>query len=263
MRRFTAVEDIMARATKMTGVRVSSCLAAFILALFVPLETFAQAAKPQRHLVYAFTWGTTTDLQMQNSGMTESGGTSGSGMSDFGGGTQDKGTIAVDVIHEQPDRGLVVSVSEQAQGSRSAPPATCVVFGNTNVICDPNAKVTAEELALVRLLGPTFVDPTQIDPKQHWHVAESAPDFTTASDFSIVQNAGGILKIVETRTVNGTGARAYTREVSATIGYDVSKTLPLSIAEDSTERSERANQYQTVKSQTTLQLQSDSLAAKP
>lgn len=247
----------------MTFVRRTACLATVAFALLVPLDVLAQGAKPQRHLVYTFTWGTTTDLQMQSSGMTEGGGTSGSGMSDFGGGAQDKGTITVDVMREQPDRGLVISISEQAQGSRSAAPTTCVVFGNTNVICDPNGKMNVEELALVRLLGPTFIDPTQIDSKQHWHVQENAPDFTTASDFTISQNAGGILKIVETRTVSGTGVRPYTRQVTATIAYDVSRTLPTSLAEDSTERSERANQYQAITSQTTLRLQSDSLAAKP
>ncbi len=74
----------------------------------LPLSANAQT-KPLRHLVYTFTWGTSTDLQMQNSGMTDSGGTSGSGTSDFTGGTQDKGTITVDIMREQPDRGLVIS----------------------------------------------------------------------------------------------------------------------------------------------------------
>jgi hypothetical protein len=237
-------------------------LAALALGLLLPLEALAQASKPLRHLVYTFTWGTSTDLQMQSSGMTEHGGTSGSGTSDFGGGTQDKGTITVDVMREQPDRGLVLSVSEQAQGERSALPTTCVVFGNTNVICDSSGKVNAEELALVRLLGPTFVDPAQIDAKQHWRVQENTPDLSTVSDFTIGANSNGILKIAETRAVTGSGSRPYTREVTSAIGYDVNRTIPTSVTEDSTERSERSNEYQTIKSQTTLQLEADSLAIK-
>jgi hypothetical protein len=243
-------------------VRYAARLAALALGLLLPLETLAQTPKPERHLVYTFTWGTTTDLQMQSSGMTEHGGTSGSGTSDFGGGSQDKGTITVDVMREQPDRGLVLSVSEQAQGARSAPPTTCVVFGNTNVICDSSGKMNAEELSLVRLLGPTFVDPAQIDAKQHWRVQENAPDVSTVSDFTIAANANGVLKIAETRTVTGTGSRPYTREVTSAIGYDISRTLPTSVTEDSTERSERSNEYQTIKSQTSLQLETDSLAVK-
>ncbi len=261
--RFTAVEDILKCFAKVSLVRVASCLAALIVALVAPLEAFAQAAKPVRHLVYAFTWGTTTDLQMQNSGMTESGGTAGAGMSDFGGGNAEKGTIAVDVIREQPDRGLVISVSEQAQAQRSSPPATCVVFGNTNVICDPNAKINPEEVELVRLLGPGFIDPTQIDPKNHWQVRQANPDYDTVSDFTIASNVNGIVKVEESRTVTGTTARPYTRSVTETIGYDINRTLPTSVTEDTTERSEGTNQYQTIKSQTTLQLASDSLAAKP
>lgn len=237
-------------------------LAAFAGLVVLPLNTSAQT-KPLRHLVYTFTWGTSTDLQMQNSGMTENGGTTGSGTSDFGGGAQDRGTITVNVVREQPDRGLVVSVSEQAQGSRSAPATTCVVFGNTNVMCDPNGKVNAEELTVARLLGTTFVDPTQLDAKQHWQVSQNAPGFTTVSDFVIAQNAAGVMKIVETRTVTGTGARPYTQNVNATIGYDFNKTVPLSIDENATERSEGVNQYRIVKSQTTLQLESDSMAAHP
>ena len=113
--------------------------------LFVLPLTAAAQTQPLRRLVYTFTWGTSSDLQMQNSGMTESGGTNGSGTSDFSGGAQDRGTISVNVIREQSDRGLVISVSEQAQGQRSALPVTCVVFGNTNMLCDPNGKVNAEE----------------------------------------------------------------------------------------------------------------------
>jgi hypothetical protein len=240
---------------------VAACLAIIAVPFVVSSYAVAQSAKPLRHLIYSFTWGTSTDLQMQNSGMTENGGTSGSGIGEFGGGTQDKGTITVDVLREQPDRGLVVRVSEQAQGARSAPPAMCVVFGNTNVICDSSGKVTAEELSLVRLLGTTFIDPSQIDAKQHWQVQQSTPEFTTVSDFTISANAGGVMRITESRTVTGSGSRPYTRNVNTTIGYDSNKLIPTAVTEDSVERSERANQYQVVKAQTTLQLQTDSLAA--
>jgi hypothetical protein len=120
-----------------------------------------------------------------------------------------------------------------------------------------------EELSLVRLLGPTFVDPAQIDAKQHWRVQQNAPDVSTVSDFTIAANANGALKIAETRTVTGNGSRPYTTEVTSAIGYDINRTIPTSVTEDSTERSERSNEYQTIKSQTSLQLEADSLAVKP
>lgn len=219
-----------------------------------------------RHLVYSFTWGATTDLETNTAGFGGDGDTmrsagAPSGVSDSTAESEDKGTITVDVVGERPDRGLVLNVSEQAQGRRSMPAATCIVFGNTNVICDRKASVNPEELELLRLLGPTFIDPAQIDDKQHWHVAQNTPNYSTNSDFTITSNANGMLKVAESRTVTGTTARPYTRSVTATIGYDFNKTIPTSVTEDTTERSQGTNQYQTIKSQTTLELETDSLAA--
>lgn len=251
----------------MIGVRsVVWCVLAGVVFLVLPVSTLAQTVKPVRHLVYAFTWGATTDLEMNTAGFADDGDNmrsngAPSGMSDSTAETDDKGTITVDVIGERPDRGLVVSVSEQAQGRRSAPAATCVVFGNTNMICDRNARVNPEELELVRLLGPTFIDPAQIDPKQHWQVRQNNPDYSSVSDFTIASNANGVLKVTESRTVTAATARPFTRTVTATIGYDINKTVPTSVTEDTTERSEGTSQYQTIKSQTTLQLETDSLTA--
>jgi len=245
---------------------VVSCLLVGAVLFSIPVSALTQSVRPVRHLVYSFTWGATTDLEMHTAGFADNGDTmrspgAPSGMSDSTAETQDKGTITVDVIREQPDRGLIVSVSEQAQGSRSMPAATCVVFGNTNLICDRNARLKPEELELVRLLGPTFIDPTQIDEKQHWQVRQNTPNYDTVSDFTIASNADGVLKVVESRTIKGTTARPYTRNVTATIGYNFNKTVPTSVTEDTTERSEGTNQYQTIKSQTTLELETDSLAA--
>jgi hypothetical protein len=248
------------------GVRncVSYLLAGAMLWV-APAGALAQAVKPVRHLVYAFTWGATTDLEMNTAGFGDDGdnqrtGGAPSGMADSTAQTGDKGTITVDVLGERPDRGLVIDVSEQAQGRRSAPRARCVVFGNTNMVCESNAKVNPEEVELIRLLGPTFIDPTQIDPKQHWQVRQNNPDYSTVSDFTIASNANGVMKLVESRTVTGKTTQPYTRYVNATIGYDFNKTVPLSVTEETTERSEGASQYQTIKSQTTLLLETDSLA---
>jgi hypothetical protein len=136
------------------------------LAALVAVTAGAPPAAPLRHLVYTFTWGTSNNTEVHTSGMgdgsmgsangppTSQG--SASGMSSFNASVSDKGTITVDVLREQPnDHGLVVTVSEQAQDNRSAVAATCVVFGNTDVICDPNAKINYEELTLLRFLGST------------------------------------------------------------------------------------------------------------
>ena len=71
-------------------------------------------------------------------------------------------------MRQQNDGGLIVRISEQGEAIRRAPPATCVVYGNTQVICDPDKTVYPEEYTLLRFLGPKFVDPTQLDANRHW-----------------------------------------------------------------------------------------------
>lgn len=234
-----------------------------------PAASPAAAAKPLRHLVYGFTWGSTTDRTTNVSGFVQSGGMGGSmeaggaasGMAENSGGTQDQGTIAVDVLREQPDKGLVVSISEQARNTRSARPTTCVVYGNTNVICDPNGKINEEEMVLLRYLGTTFVDPSQIDPKNHWQVSQNTPDLSTTTDFTIAHNESGLMTVDMTRVTKGTGAHQYERDATGTLTYNFSRTLPSAVNEQSIERSQRGSEYDVVKTSTVLQLQTDSLAS--
>jgi hypothetical protein len=250
-------------------------LTAFALSALVAVTAGSPpAATPLRHLVYTFTWGTSNNTEVHTSGMgdgsmgstgttagapTSSG--SASGMSSFNASVNDKGTITVDVLREQPnDRGLVVTVSEQAQDSRSAVGATCVVFGNTDVICDPNAKITYEELTLLRFLGSNFVDPNQLDAKQHWKVGESNGTYSVSADYTIASNAKGVMKISEDRIVSPT--KSETSTVNSTIGYDFNRQIPTAITEYAIERRERGEQYTTTKTETVLSLQTDSMPAK-
>ena len=96
----------------------------------------------------------------------------------------DKGTMTVHVGKEQ-DGGLVVNISEAGQQTRRAPAATCVVYGNTRVICDPNKTVYTEEYTLLRFLGAKFVDPNQLDANKHWAVTGlSNPSLTVTADYA-------------------------------------------------------------------------------
>lgn len=250
------------------------------LALASTLPARAVTTSPTtRHLVYSFTWGTTNNTEVHTSGMSDSasgmsgsgGGTlvapptSGgvaSGIASYGGGTDDKGTITVDVVREQPDNGLVLSITETAQSRRSAPTATCVVYGDTTVVCDSNKKINAEELTLLRFLGSNFVDPNALDAKRHWQTQQHGSSYSATADFTISTNANGIMRIDESSVAKDTGARPQSSDVTGTIGYDFGRTIPTSIDEYSIIRSEQGEQYQTVKTQTVLQLQSDS-SAKP
>jgi hypothetical protein len=228
------------------------------------------APAPLRHLVYTFTWGTANNTEVHTSGLDNGMGSgpntpnatgNPTGLSSFNASNSDKGSITVDVLREQPnDHGLVVTVSERAQDTRSANSATCVVFGNTDVICDPSAKINYEELTLLRFLGANFVDPGQIDAKQHWKVGESNGAYSISADYTIAKNVNGALTISEDRTVRPT--KSETSTIDATIGYDFNRQIPTSITEYAIERSEVGEQYVTIKTETVLSLESDSMAAK-
>lgn len=243
----------------------SAALLAAVLPVSALAANMTTGAPPQRHLVYTFTYGVSTDRELHTAGIASGGaggpGDSGSasGMVDNTGGSSDKGTIVVDVVSEQPDSGLVVVVSEQGQDTRKAPPATCVVFSDTTIICDPNARVNAEELTLLRFLGAHFVDPNNLDAKSHWHVERDGPT-TTSADYTISKNNGGAMTIDEVRTVKESGAKPGTTNINSTIRYDFNKNVPTSVTEYMIERSQQGEQYDTIKSETVLQLQTDSMA---
>lgn len=241
-----------------TGIAASALL---LSCVFAPGPAGAATSNAQtRHLVYSFTFGTVTDLEVHSSGVDSGpGANTGSGMSDYTGGVGDQGTITVDLLSEQPDHGLIVKVSEQAQKTRSENVATCVVYATTGVICDPNATVNPEEMALIRLLAPAFVDPDRLDASRHWKIENSTPDYSLTSNFTIAKNANGIMTIDENRVIREQQPQVSTTDVTATIGYDFSRTIPTSVSEYSIERSQAGmGQYNTVKTQTILQLRSDS-----
>jgi len=245
-------------------VAASAALAAAVVLIAEPIS--AATVSPQvRHLVYSFTWGTQTSREVMTSGIGgNSSGVSASGSSgvaDFTGGVGDQGTISVDIVSQQADHSVVLKVSEQALKTRTTPQATCVVYPTTGVICDPNVTVNSEEMALIRFLAPTFVDPDRLDAARHWKIENSTPQYSLVSNFTIAKNANGIMTIEENRVVKQQQPEVSTIDANATIGYDFGRVVPTSIDEYSIERSQGSmGEYDTVKTQTVLHLQSDSQA---
>jgi hypothetical protein len=209
---------------------------------------------PLRHLVYAFSY------QSRQHGLKTNDPGEGSGRG-YGGNLDDKGTITVDVLREAKDRGLVVVVSEQADYVRSATPATCAVYGNTTVICGQNAPVNSEEYTLLRFLGANFVDPSHIDDKQQWSIAQSSGSRSVSADYTIKTNHDGVMTIEETRRIEDTSVGATTTNVETKLDYNFNRLLPTSIDEYTIEQQNigvKAN-AETIY-QTTLNLVSDSMA---
>jgi len=224
------------------------------------VESAAAPAKPIRHLSYTFTYNVTTDRTQHDSGI----GGPASGMADSKGAVQDRGTIDVDVMQATADLGLLVSISEKAHETRSAEPVKCAVYGNTNFLCDAGKKVNDEEIAVLRLIGRNFVDPDQIDEKNHWRVAnDDGHGSSRTSDFTIESNDDNMLKITEQRVEKAAGASGFTITTDGKIGYDLGHDVPTSIDEDSTMRQNIGmGDYETDQTQITISLASDSMTAK-
>ncbi|HEX4012321.1 MAG TPA: hypothetical protein VHX17_00370 [Candidatus Cybelea sp.] len=230
--------------------------AAFALSLAAWAIAARADAPPLRHLVYSFTYESRQHGNVPNDAGS-------SGARTYNGTLDDQGTMTVDVLREAQDRGLVVLVSEQGQGPRRADPATCAVYGNTTVVCEPKKIVNAEELTLLRFLGANFFDPSALDAKQSWSVSDKKGGTTMAATYTVTSNTNGVMKISETRHVESTAQGSITVDTQTKIDYDFNRLLPTAIDEYATEdqHSGVIGVSQTTY-QTTYTLVSDSMAKK-
>jgi hypothetical protein len=235
--------------------RRTAVVAALLLAS-VAATPSPSPSTPLRHLVYSFTFDS-----KQNGTVPNDPGTSGA--STYTGDMNDSGTVAVDVMREAQDRGLVVVVSEQAKITRSAGPATCAVYGNTDVACEPGRRVNTEEYALLRFLGANFVDPNKVDANGQWSVSESKGSTKMTAHYTINTNDNGVLSIGEARHVEDTSQGSTSFDAQTKLNYNGPKQVPTTVDEYATERKNGGvTGVYTTTYQTTLNLVSDSLSAK-
>ena len=262
--------------------RTERIVAAAATAVMLLLPSVARAdTTPVPTLVYNFTYSANQDINAKDSsnpaqdytagnsggGKTPTSGggnafaNAGSGTSHYQGALNDKGTMTVDILGKQSDGGLIVSISEAGQQTRRAPPATCVVFGNTRVICDPNKTVYSEEYTLLRFLGQNFVDPANIDAKRHWQITQDSPNMNITADYVIGPTTSSDVQVSEARKIRQSGGGSLTTDIQTKIGYDMSRTVPTTVEEYVTQRHDNgvAGTSTTIY-QTTLQLVSDTMA---
>ncbi len=228
------------------------------------------APAPLRHLVYNFTFGSQSDTEIHTSGFGAGGpgegsdNMSGNATVDNTGSVQDHGTIVVDVLGERADGGLVINVSEDAIGERTSYTAGCIVYSDTKTLCDQTKRVNEEELAIVRLLGPHFVDMAQIDPKMQWKTSNVFPGFSQHSNFTIDKNDGGVMNISESGTTSQSTLPKLESTTTGTIGYNANLQVLMSLNSYTiSHRQLTIDQLLTSKAQVTAKLVSDSMAKKP
>jgi hypothetical protein len=266
----------------MIGIRMTLALAAAVAALLATAAA-ALAVTTTNQLVYSFTYSanqntsardSTTNVESVNTepgtrstGLNgayspDRGGLSGgtNGVSHYQGNLTDKGTITVEIVRQQNDGGLIVSISEQGENTRRAPPATCVVYPNTHVICDPNKTVYPEEYTLLRFLGRNFVDPNQLDANRHWAETQNTAASDVKADYTIGSNSNGIMQISESRKIRPSSG-SDTTDVQTKIAYDFARAVPTNVDEYATQRQDNgATGTTTTIYQTTLGLLSDTAA---
>jgi hypothetical protein len=215
--------------------------------MILTAAVIAQAA-PERTLVYAFSVGVTNDTSDSSLG---------NGQNSYTGGSTDLGSITVAVVGLEPDGGLVVKVSESGRNNRTVAPAMCVVYANTNVVCDQSSvQVTPEEFVVLRPLNPKFLNPTALDAKSHWQVAP--PGSGVSIDYTLEKpDASGAFPINGTRDEKTPQSLTHTE---ITYAYDPAKVVAKSIKEYQRIHQQGGNATGTTTVDVTANLTSDSLS---
>jgi hypothetical protein len=234
------------------------CFAISFAAAAAMTAAAASADAPIRHLVYNFDVAISTTSNISSA---VSKGEPMTGSTDFRAGTGDRGQITVDVLSVQPDTGLVVQIAEKGVGgARNADPTMCVVYGNTELVCDQSkGQLNQEELALLRLLGRNFINPATIDAKNHWHYATSNPQSQETDDFTLGKASGDLVPVTYERVLKVSGGSTYDSTSEGTVSYNEKLSVPVSVREDTSMRQQAGiGTYNTVRQNITLSLASDS-----
>ena len=250
--------------------RVERFLIGAVLTAMLSTPLAARADSTMGQLVYAFTWSSNQAVTARDSanpaqayGAPNANGNDpiqSNGMSHYVGSLSDKGTMTVQLLQQQPDGALVVMISEQGENIRRAPPAECVVYANTNVLCDPNKTVYTEEYTLLRFLGRPFVD-AKADPNHQWVIQQNSGGVNVQANYTVNSNDNGKMQISETRSIRSASGGSLTTDVQSKIGYDAAQSVPTSVNEYTQQRHDNGVVGTTTTIyQTTLNLVSNSVA---
>ena len=201
-----------------------------LAAIVFAAATTAATPKPLRHLEYSFHYAGTAESISHYGGI----GTVLPGVdTTFSSGGYD-GTIFVDVLGTGPNDTLALAIRQEVPLSHSldVPVAQVLVYPTGQVDIAPGTVVLRQpELNLARFLGRKFINGDYLDAQNHWRIDVGLPDRSkVATDFTITKNAVGILDIIEAQKVSSAMGGMQT---DGRLTYDMNRTVPLTIHEQS------------------------------
>jgi hypothetical protein len=244
------------------------CLSALAAAFSVPAPAPADPAMPAHTSTYAYTYERDLSYSTEHAyGKFKM--DTGSGATFYfhnvnqhyrppSGGGYDRperrsGNVTVGVLREEPDGGLVLRVTESDSTAASPKTTTCVAFGDTTVVCDPNVQTGPELPVLMALMGKRFFDPARLDSDRHWHV-QSQGSTENVADYRIVNVRGSLVDIDED-AVRSEASSNWKTLTKAVIEYDAARSLPTSIDESTVRRSQTGIVYETAETHVTFALE--------
>lgn len=190
-------------------VRTFAALAC-LLGLAMPGPARGADGKPIRHLEYRFAVALNAEMTTHDSGIYNGRARGGpaplpvaaSGINHRAASGGSSGIITVDVDSVLTDGGLGVTIAERFPAGQRVPPAACVTYGSTYVLCDTSKQVTSEEIELLRFLGRNFADEGLLDVNRHWQYRQQTGQLSETTDYIIRNDDAGTLSIELTRTTS-------------------------------------------------------------
>jgi hypothetical protein len=196
----------------------------FCLTAQTPAPSGPPAAKPLRHLEYAFSvdveGGGASQFQFGDRIPVESNG--------------GDGTMYVDVLSTTPDGALLVRISEYIRGdARPRAAYTCTVYGNTTVLCPSVPAPSQAEWVLLSYLGRQFVDAAPWDANHHWQRKFANGQYTLVEDFRQVSPEGAKPTLIRETKKTNTHDGGYESSIEhVQIAYDRSLEIPDAIHDE-------------------------------
>lgn len=196
-----------------------------------------------RHLVFNFdvTVNDLTETKIEGMAASSSGGNSGSspGVSPDSGSrmtagqtqkrsasTSRKGQIVLDVVAATADLGLVVDV-KQVSPDKSEPLTRVAITQDGGLSYDPNFELSAEEIALLRLLGRGVIGGAARAKGDEWTIPQSGSGYNEQTTYKVVDLPNTASEVIdETSVFQQTGIHPADGTVHGKITFDPTVVVP-------------------------------------